>query len=264
MRPERCPLVTNNVCFSTCSRVLISILLLLQGVFVTPLMADEEYFEVKVAEPYLEMHTGPGRGYPVFHVVDRGELVQVIKRRTDWFMVQTGHGKQGWVRRAEMQLTLTPDGEPTDFAEVEFGDFTSRRWEAGFLGGDFDGANVMSVYAGYYLTRNLSAELSVSQIFGNYSDALSASANLLAQPFPEWRLSPFFLLGVGVIRTDPNVTLVNERDRNEQISNVGVGVRWYLTRRFILRAEYQNHVIFQNKDDNQEINEWKVGFAVFF
>lgn len=254
----------DNAWSPPCRTVLISILLLLQCLFPAPGHAEEKYHQVRVSEPYLELHTGPGRGYPVFYVVDRGELVKVIKRRTDWFLVRTQRGKQGWVRRAEMELTLTPDGEPTQFAEAEFGDFTRRRWEAGFLAGDFEGANIMSVYTDYYLTRNLSAELAVSQVFGNYSDGLTASANLLAQPFPEWRLSPYFLLGTGLFYTDPNVTLVNEQDRTEQISNVGAGVRWYLTRRFILRAEYQNHVIFQNKDDNQEINEWKAGFAFFF
>ncbi len=264
MRAERCTPVITHVRPLPRSRVLIGILLLLQCLFGTPVLAEEDFHEVRVAEPYLEMHTGPGRGYPVFHVVDRGELVQVIKRRTDWFMVQTKRGKQGWVKRAEMELTMTPDGGPTQFAEAEFGDFTRRSWEAGFLAGDFEGANIVSVYAGHYLTRNLSVELALSQVFGNFSDALMASANLLAQPFPEWRLSPFFLLGTGAIYTDPNVTLVDEQDRTEQISNVGVGLRWYLTRRFILRAEYQNHVIFQNKDDNQEINEWKAGFAFFF
>jgi hypothetical protein len=114
------------------------------------------------------------------------------------------------------------------------------------------------------MTRNLSAELSVSQVFGNFSDAVIGNVSLLAQPFPEWRISPFFSLGTGVIYTDPNVTLVDEVDRTEQIGSVGVGVRMYLTRRFILRAEYKNHVIFQDKDDNQEINEWKAGFAFFF
>jgi uncharacterized protein YgiM (DUF1202 family) len=237
---------------------------LCQCLFVTAVRSEEQYFEVRVAEPYLELHTGPGRAYPVFHVVDRGELVKVIKRRTDWFMVRTRRDRQGWVKRADMELTLTPDGEPTQFADAEIGDFTRRRWEAGFLAGDFEGASIMSGYADYYLNRNLTVELTMSQIFGNFSDALTASVNLLAQPFPEWRLSPFFLLGTGAIYTDPNVTLVNEQDRTEQISNVGLGVRWYLTRRFVLRAEYQNHVIFQNKDDNQEINEWKAGFGFFF
>ena len=31
--------------------------------------ADKEYQSVQVADPYIEMHTGPGRGFPIFHVV---------------------------------------------------------------------------------------------------------------------------------------------------------------------------------------------------
>jgi uncharacterized protein YgiM (DUF1202 family) len=237
---------------------------LLYGWMMTAQADDAVYHQVRVAEPYIELHTGAGRGYPVFHVVDRGELVEVIKRRTDWFLVRSARGKEGWVKREEMQLTLSPEGAATQFAEADFGDFSRRRWEAGVMAGDFEGANVMTAYAGYYLTSNLSTELQFTQAFGDFSDALSASVNVLAQPFPEWRLSPFFLLGTGVIYTDPNVTLVNEQDRTEQITQVGLGVRWYLTRRFIVRAEYQNHVILQDKDDNQEINEWKAGFAFFF
>jgi len=42
---------------------------------------------VTVADPYLEMHTGPGVGYPVFHVVERGETVTIVKRRTDQLQV---------------------------------------------------------------------------------------------------------------------------------------------------------------------------------
>jgi uncharacterized protein YgiM (DUF1202 family) len=226
--------------------------------------ADSGYYQVRVTGPYLELHTGPGRAYPVFYVVDRGELVDVVKRRTDWFLVRATHGKQGWVRRADMEKTESPQGEPTHFAEASLGDYSRRKWETGVMAGDFEGANILTAYTGYYLNSLLSAEVQLSQVFGNYSDALSASINLLSQPFPEWRLSPYFLVGTGVIRVSPNVTLTNGPARNEQIANVGVGVRWYLTRRFLVRAEYENHVIFQNTNDNQEINEWKAGFAFFF
>ncbi len=239
-------------------------LLLWQSVSMRPVLAADAPVEVVVAGPYLEMHTGPGRGYPVFHVVDRGETVTVLKRRTDWFRVRTRKGKEGWVRRDEMEQTLTPEGGQTRFAEADIGDYSRRRWEAGVLVGNFEGGDAITAYAGYAMTRNLSAELSVSQVFGDFSDALTGSVSLLAQPFPEWRISPFFLLGTGLIYTDPNVTLVDESDRTEQIGSVGVGVRMYLTRRFILRAEYRNQVIFQDGDDNQEINEWKAGFAFFF
>jgi len=60
------------------------------------------------------------------------------------------------------------------------------------------------------MTHNFSAELSLSKVFGDFSDAKIASINLLAQPFPEWRISPYFSIGAGVIQTDPNVTLVAE------------------------------------------------------
>jgi len=244
--------------------LLTAVMLLLQCFVAARVLADDEYYRVVVAEPYMEMHTGAGRGYPVFHVVDRGDAVEVIKRRTDWFLVRTSRDKQGWVSRADMELTVTPGGEKTMFADAEIGDFSRRRWEAGVLAGDFDGADIITVYAAYAMTQNFSAELSVSQVFGDFSDGIIGRITLVAQPFPEWRISPFFSLGGGLIYTDPNVTLVDESDRTDQIASAGVGVRMYLTRRFILRAEYKNNVIFQDKNDNQEIDEWKAGFAFFF
>ena len=57
---------------------------------------------------------------------------------------------------------------------------------------------------------------------------------------------------------------MQEDDRTDQLAHVGGGIRVYLSRRFIFRAQYKNYVIFQSTDDNQEINEWKAGFAVFF
>ena len=65
--------------------------------FVTPAYAKTAHYEAVVAEPFLELHTGPGQGFPVFHVVDRGQRIEVLKRRTDWFQVRTDRGVRGWV-----------------------------------------------------------------------------------------------------------------------------------------------------------------------
>ena len=257
-------MTTNAVCNALWVRITVVLGCVLQCLASTPVQAEVRYFQVRIAEPYIELHTGPGRGYPVFHVVDQGELVEVIMRRTDWFMLRTAKGKEGWAKRSAMELTLTPEGDATQFADADFGDFSRRRGEAGVMAGDFEGADIITAYTGYMLSRNLSVELQLSQAFGNFSDALGASINLLAQPFPDWRIAPFFLLGTGVLYTDPKVTLVSEKDRTDQITNVGVGLRVYVTRRFVFRAEYQNHVILQSVDDNQEIDEWKAGFAFFF
>jgi uncharacterized protein YgiM (DUF1202 family) len=242
-------------------RAILFVALLLCTSFVS---ADEAYPEVKIADPYIELHTGPGEGYPIFYVVERGSFVEVIKRKTDWFNVRTDKGKTGWVARAQMEKTLTPSGEATQFADAELGDFTKRRWEAGLVGGTFNSAPVMTLYGAYAMNGNLSAELSASQVTGDYSSSVLVDINLVSQPFPEWRYSPFFTLGMGQIQTSPNVTLVLAKDTQDLTAHVGLGLKIYLTRRFILRAEYKNYVGFSSDDNNEEFEEWKAGFAFFF
>ena len=72
--------------------------------------ADDVLRKVAVADPYLEMHTGPGRGYPIFHVVDRGESVEIVMQRTDWYQVRAANGVEGWVDQGQMQLDVSATG----------------------------------------------------------------------------------------------------------------------------------------------------------
>jgi hypothetical protein len=229
-----------------------------------PLQAAREYRSVAVADPYIEMHTGPGRGYPVFHVVDRGETVDILVKRTDWFQVRTANGKEGWVNRDQMERTLQDSGLPFRLSRSTIEDFTSARWETGVLGGDFGGANIISLYGSYSLNPHVSVELWASQILGDVSNGWTASANVVHETFPEWRVSPFFTLGSGIIRTKPKSTIIEPEDRRDMIGHVGAGFRVYVTRRFLLRAEYKSYVVFTSRDENEEIEEWKAGFAFFF
>jgi hypothetical protein len=240
------------------------VLVLSQTVTVGFALGAAQYLTVSVADPYLEMHTGPGRGYPIFHVVDRGEVVEIVKRRTDWFLVEDEGGARGWVDRAQMELTLQPDGQNIEFAGASRRDFTDARWEAGVLAGDFGGANIISVYTGYSLNPNVAIEVWGSQILGNFSNGWMGSVNVVHETWPEWRISPFFTLGAGVIRTEPKSTIVQSEDRTDQVAHAGAGLRIYATRRFMLRAEYKSYVVFTSRDDNEEVEEWKVGFAFFF
>lgn len=220
--------------------------------------------EVQVADPYIELHSGAGAGYPVFHVEEREAWVEILKRKTDWFKVRTETGKEGWVARKQLEQTLSPDGEKTEITDASLKEFSFHRWEAGAMGGQFDSADVMTLYGGFFFTPNLSAEISVAKIFTDHSDSEMANLSLLIHPVPGWRASPFFTVGSGVIRTRPKATLIEESDQTDQLAHVGAGLRVYLARRFIFRAQYKRYVIFQSKDDNQEINEWNAGFAVFF
>ncbi len=57
---------------------------------------------------------------------------------------------------------------------------------------------------------------------------------------PDWRLSPFVTLGTGIVRIEPKATLVPPLDRTDQTAYVGGGLRFYLTRRFFVRARIQD------------------------
>ncbi|MCC5886302.1 MAG: SH3 domain-containing protein [Gammaproteobacteria bacterium] len=220
--------------------------------------------QAMVAEPFMELHTGPGRGYPVFHVLDRGEHFEILARRTDWFRVRGQREHVGWVSLAQMRLATAADGRPLQLEGADATEYSQRRWESGVMLGDFGGGDVISLYGNYLLTRNLSVELAGSTITGSFSDAWMASAHLLHQPFPEWRVSPFVSLGTGVIWIRPQARLAETERRRDQVASVGLGLRMHLTRRFMLRAEYRSHLIFTDRNENEVVDEWKAGFAFFF
>lgn len=219
---------------------------------------------VRIADPYVDLHTGPGRGYPKFQVVERGGLITIIERRTDWFLVRTPRNHQGWVHRDQMLRTLNTDGEAIAISEAQQSDFSARTWEFGVMSGEFANVPVVSLYGAWGFTENLSLELTLGHVMGDFSNAEYATLHLTHQPFPEWWISPYFQLGTGYIQTDPAATIIQTDDRNEQLSQVGVGVRTYLTRRFVFRAEYNRYVVLTDRNDNENVEEWKAGFSLFF
>ena len=226
--------------------------------------ARAEGLEVVVVDAYLELRTGPGRGFPVVYVVERGAKVRVLKRRTDWFHVQDVDGREGWVHRTQMAETLVPAGVRMEIDDPAREDFGAHRREVGLLIGDFGGANIVTAYGAYAFNAHLSGEFALSHLLGNFSDGQIASIGVTHVPRPDWRIQPFLSIGTGMIRVQPKGTLVQTPDRTDQLAYVGGGARAYLARRFIIRAEYKEYVVFTDRDENEEATEWKIGFAFFF
>ena len=56
----------------------------------------------------------------------------------------------------------------------------------------------------------------------------------------------------------PKATLVQAEDRTDSTAYAGLGVRGFLTNRFLLQAEYRSYVVFTSRDDNEEIDAWTV------
>ena len=242
-------------------------LLLLLGLALAPAVSHARahaHVRVYVQAPYLELHTGPGRGYPVFNVVPRGQSVEILFRRTQWLKVLTPRGVQGWVSEQDMMQTVLSDGSPLDLHIGTRAGYTSHRFEVGAFAGVWGGASLISSYASLSFNSQLALEASVGQFFGRYSNGLTADIGLSHVILPQWRLSPFLMLGGGMVHTEPKATLVQPSDRTEQTAYVGGGLRFYLSRSCFVRAEYKTHMVFTKLDRNQVEDEWKLGFAVFF
>jgi hypothetical protein len=235
------------------------------AMLIAPLACSaRELLQVFVTAPYIELHTGPGRGYPVFHVVPREDSIDVLKRRTDWFKVRDERGVEGWAAQRDMLNTVLADGSPFTFSLGDRAGFTAHRGELGVFVGDYGGATLISGYGSYSFNSSLAAELSLGQFLGNASNGIVGDLGLTHVFLPEWRLSPFVMLGTGFVNIDPKATLVAPPDRTDQTAYYGAGLRFYLTRRFFLRGEYKSHMVFTSRNDNDEVDEWKLGFAFFF
>jgi uncharacterized protein YgiM (DUF1202 family) len=226
--------------------------------------AQHELLQLFVTEPFLELHTGPGRGYPVTQVVERGAAIDVLFRRTEWFKVRTERGVEGWASEQALLHTTLADGSPFSFDRGDRRGFRSHRWEGGILAGDYAGATLVEGFLARSLTDNLKLELYVGQFLGNLSNGYVVDLGLNHVFMPNWRFSPFVTLGAGLERSEPKATLVTPLNQNFQTAYEGVGGRYYLTRRFFLRAEYRHHTVFTKSDVNEVKQEWKLGFAFFY
>ena len=238
--------------------------LLLGSLLAPAVSAAREYLQLFVTQPYLELHTGPGRGYPVFNVVARDASVDVLFRRTDWFKVRTERGVEGWASQADMQKTVLADGSPFKFELGDRAGFTDHRYEMGLFAGAYGGASLVSAYTSVSFNSQLALEGALGQFLGRFSNGVTADVGLTHVIAPESRWSPLLMLGLGEVHTEPKATLVAAANRTEETAYVGGGVRYYLTRRFFLRGEYKAHYVFTKRNQNEEADEWKLGFAFFF
>jgi len=197
-------------------------------------------------------------------VVPREDSVDVLFRRTDWFKVRTERGVEGWASVGDMQKTVLADGTQFHFDLGDRAGFASHRWEMGLFTGAYGGASEVSAFGARSFNPQLQLELAVGAYYGRFSNGYTVDIGLAHVFVPEARWSPFVGVGVGEVRTEPKATLVVPDDRTEPSAYVGGGIRYYLTRRFFLRAEFRAHYIFTKRNENEEEDEWKLGFAFFY
>lgn len=237
-------------------------LLLLAWLFaLAPARAGER---LQVADPYLEMRTGPGRGYPIHHVAAREEWVEISLRHTDWFKVRTENGKEGWVHRSQLATTLTEAGGQKTFRDIALDDYLARRVELGAAWGRLRSEPMLKFWTGYRLSDTLSGEFALGQVQGLFSGTNFWHLNLQTDPWSDQRLSPFFAVGVGKFKNLPNQSLVGAVPVNAKLANATLGVRYHLSERFVLRADYSIYTAFVADTRTSEFRAFTAGLSFFF
>src|SRR5271170_1611092 len=235
-------------------RRLLALVLLLQALHVSFADAAEKYLVLVVTDPYLEMHSGPGRGFPVVYVIGRDELVTVLYSRTDWYKVRAPRGQEGWVRRADLARTLLATGEPAPIPP--YPDFASHRWEVGAGYGVYNRENLVTAYADFGLTESLDIEAVVQQALGTIDNRVVGSIGIRHTFIPEWKwFSPTASIGAGYQYIEDRVPPAPLQDSNS-MAYASLGARGFITRRFMWRFDWRAYVVFNRLNVNEELEEW--------
>ncbi len=218
-----------------------------------------------MADAYLELREGPGRGYAVTQVVPRGEAVEVLYRRTEWFRVRTRRGIEGWAAEDAMRRMLLADGSAFSFDWGNRAGFTAHRLGAGRRGWRLRRRHADRRAPVLLVQRTAVAgadRLAVpgqrqQRLCGRTGPGACLPAGLAALAAPDAghgsHLDQAALHHRGCDRT-----ATTRQPMWAQACAI------YLTRRFFLRGEYRHHLVFTSRDANEEIKEWKLELAFFF
>ena len=244
-------------------RRLLGLFLLLQAFLgVAEAAKPRPLLQLVVTAPYLEMHSGPGRGFPVVYVIGRDEVVTVLYSRTDWYKVRAPRGVEGWARRQDLATTQLADGEPAPIPP--YPDFATHRWELGVGYGVYNRQNLVTAYGDFGLTDSIDIEAVLQQALGTLDNRIITTLGLRHTFVPEWKwFSPTAGLGMGYQHITDKVPPAPLESSNE-MAYVSLGARGFITRRFMWRADWRHYVVFNNLNVYEDLEEWKVGFAVFF
>ncbi|MBV1884002.1 MAG: SH3 domain-containing protein [Pseudomonadales bacterium] len=228
---------------------------------------------VEVIDPYVDMRTGPGRGYPVFNVVEQGEVVTVIKRKPDWYQITSKNGKTGWTTALQLSRTLKTSGIPVKLPNIGYGQYQKNRLRVGFSSGQFmsgelKGAETFSVTAGYRAMSWLGIELAGGKLYKTDVSGSHYGMNLILEPSPRWSVVPYAVMGYGIMTLETQPGQADVKFDDSKFNIMGAGVSYYLGSNFVFRGEYRHYSVSASKGDNidekESLGEWKLGFNTFF
>jgi hypothetical protein len=219
---------------------------------------------LQVTAPYLELHTGPGRGYPVAFVVERRQWISVELRRTDWFRVRAEGGQTGWVQRRQLESTLTEAGAGKTFRDLLLDDYLARRVEFSGSWGRFDSEPMLKLALHVRVADSVGVELGAGQVQGLFAGTDFWQLSLVSEPWSDRRWSPYLGIGLGRFSNLPNRSLVDAVPSSPKLAHATLGLRWHIGERFTARLESTLYTAFVSDSRSTEYRAVSVGLGFFF
>ncbi len=218
---------------------------------------------IRVIDPFLELHTGPGVNFPIYDVIERGERLVIIRRKTDWYQVRGTLNRIGWANREQMEETLASAGIKKGTRELIIEDYLRDKFRFDATLGSFDGESSANIRLAYRTNENIMLEFGVTHIAGIYTNSPLYQANILLELYTDMDFRPFAFMGYSKFLNVPNSTTgLSATDLD--LLNAGFGLNYYLTERFIIRLELGDYVVFKGDNRNDEFLNASLGFSIFF
>ena len=216
-----------------------------------------------VTTDFIDIHAGPGRGFPIFHVAEKNAELFVIKEKVNWYKVRTTRDVEGWVDSLDLATAQLPDtGRRVSFGQLEAADRVQRRIELGVSTGKFSGDSLLGVFSGYRFTPYVAAELAWARAPGIYSVSTYTRLGLRAHAYPTKRWSPFLMGGAGKFESVARGTLLDTEAASGTLTQFGVGVNFAADKGFDIRASLLSHSLSGNK--TKQFIEWQTTFVAIF
>lgn len=199
----------------------------------------------------------------MFHVIEHGEQVELLKRKTNWYKVRASAGETGWTKSTQLGRTLQPSGLPADLPEVSHGQYLESSWRVGFTAGQLEQSPSFSLTVGYRPLTWLGAELEAGKIYNQSVTSDYYGANLIIEPLHRWSVTPYLLTGYSRFAFDARQKVVLSSLDDASGVALGGGLGYYIGRNFLIRAEYRVYSVSSNSE-SAGLSEWKIGMNTFF
>lgn len=247
------------------------VLSVLIALWLLPNLAFADELTVRVGAAFVNVHSGPAKAYPVFHVLVKNQEVVILKSRTGWYKVETFEPNKrkplsGWIHKEDIKAFHLQTGEVLTLPTEGVDSYLKRDVEVTLMGGVLDNVTAVSGGISWVMTPNLAIDVHYTQAFGQSSDNKLYSIRLRQTFFPEWKLNPYVAIGAGQIDTSPNANLVQSGSevRTSDLFETGIGFSYYVSESVLFKAEYRGILVLTERDEHERLDQWLIGTSIYF